>query len=73
MRRAHHDKMELPTLDTCLNCGAVKLRHRVCGACGFYRGRKLIAVKGDAGLGDAGLDGAGLAAAEDASPAGSEA
>ena len=66
MRRAHHDKMELPTLDTCLNCGAVKLRHRVCGACGFYRGRQLIAVKSDSGLGGPGVDASGNGAAEDA-------
>ena len=29
-------------LFTCSNCGAYKLNHRVCKACGFYAGKQVI-------------------------------
>lgn len=31
-----------PTLTTCAKCGAVKLAHTVCHACGFYGQRKIL-------------------------------
>ena len=43
-RRAQHDRFAAPTLDACQSCGAVKLRHRVCPECGFYRGRQILDV-----------------------------
>jgi large subunit ribosomal protein L32 len=29
----------------CPNCGAAKLPHRICKACGFYKGERLIEIK----------------------------
>jgi len=44
-KRRTHYKIEAPNVQSCSNCGAPKLRHHVCGECGFYRGRLLIAPK----------------------------
>lgn len=41
MKRAHH-ALTGPRLLECSNCGAVHLPHRICGACGHYRGVKRI-------------------------------
>lgn len=38
-KRRTHDKLHAQTISTCVNCGAVKMRHRVCPTCGQYRGR----------------------------------
>ena len=37
-KRRTHYKATAPTVVNCGNCGAPVLWHRVCGACGFYRG-----------------------------------
>ena len=29
----------------CPNCGEVKLPHRICKACGFYKGEQVIEIK----------------------------
>ncbi len=39
MRRANHDKVVAPNLIPCPNCGEVMVPHRVCPACGHYKGR----------------------------------
>jgi len=44
-RRRAHDALALPAQSTCPNCGEVKLPHRACGHCGYYRGRQVIEVK----------------------------
>ena len=44
MRRAHHDKRSPPTLVACANCDERVLCHHVCPACGYYKGRQVIAV-----------------------------
>ena len=41
-RRSNVWKLETPALSTCSNCGELKAPHRVCGNCGFYRGREVI-------------------------------
>ncbi len=41
-KRRTHDKAIAPTLSTCSNCGAPVLHHRVCGECGYYRGKQAI-------------------------------
>jgi large subunit ribosomal protein L32 len=41
-KRRTHYKIEAPNVVACGNCGAPTLRHHVCGACGFYRGRLMI-------------------------------
>ena len=45
MRRAQHDKITLPNLAICDNCGADILSHRACPSCGWYRGRVAVPVK----------------------------
>ncbi len=47
MRRANHDKRSPPTLVACPNCAEAMLSHRVCTACGYYKGRQIIAVAQD--------------------------
>lgn len=32
-------------LSVCTNCGASKLAHRVCKACGYYNGKQVISIK----------------------------
>jgi large subunit ribosomal protein L32 len=42
-RRATHDILTLKSLSTCSRCGAVRMPHRACTKCGFYRDRIVIA------------------------------
>ncbi|HBB65149.1 MAG TPA: 50S ribosomal protein L32 [Candidatus Vogelbacteria bacterium] len=42
-RRSHH-AIEGVRLSTCLKCGALHVRHRVCLNCGSYRGREVLNV-----------------------------
>jgi len=46
-RRAQHDKVSAPSLSPCPNCDELMLSHRVCPACGHYKGREVIAVDQD--------------------------
>lgn len=41
MRRTHF-KLQVPGMVECPNCGELKLAHRVCKACGTYKGEKVI-------------------------------
>lgn len=41
-KRRTHYKLEAPTVASCQNCGAPKLRHTVCSDCGHYRGRLIV-------------------------------
>lgn len=41
-RRAHHDKIAQPILARCSRCGAPRLPHRACPACGFYKDRQVV-------------------------------
>jgi large subunit ribosomal protein L32 len=45
MRRAYNSTMKVPQLSTCPQCAAPYVPHRVCPACGFYKGRQVITVK----------------------------
>lgn len=46
MRRAHDFIVQNATVDfQCSNCGALKIKHQVCSACGFYRGKKVLEVR----------------------------
>ena len=41
-RRAHHDKITAPTIVACPNCGDSMIPHRICPACGYYKGRQFM-------------------------------
>ncbi|OQB15678.1 MAG: 50S ribosomal protein L32 [Firmicutes bacterium ADurb.Bin193] len=40
-RRAHW-KLALPGMVKCPQCHEYTMPHRVCGACGYYKGREVI-------------------------------
>lgn len=42
-RRSHHALKDIQ-LSVCGSCSAQKLRHKVCMACGMYRGKQMIDV-----------------------------
>src|SRR4029450_2747607 len=44
MRRAYNSVLTLPQLSTCPQCAAPYIPHRVCPACGFYKGRQVLSV-----------------------------
>jgi large subunit ribosomal protein L32 len=44
-KRRTHDKAIVPTIAICSNCGAPVLYHRVCGECGYYKGKLAIEQK----------------------------
>ncbi|MCI4664950.1 MAG: 50S ribosomal protein L32 [Neomegalonema sp.] len=46
MRRAH-DSLTAPNLVECDNCNEPKLPHHICGECGYYAGRLVVAPKVD--------------------------
>jgi len=41
-RRSSHWKLTAPAITTCPSCGAHRLPHRVCKACGKYNGRQVL-------------------------------
>ena len=43
-RRGSNWKLTAPALVKCPQCGAFKLPHRACKACGFYKGREVVKV-----------------------------
>lgn len=42
-----HDALVSPASSRCKNCGAAKVPHRVCGACGFYADRSVVEVEAE--------------------------
>lgn len=44
-QRRAHDALKGPRLVACPNCDQPHLPHRVCGNCGYYKGRTAIAVE----------------------------
>ncbi len=44
-RAVYYGRLEAPALMECPNCGTTKKLHRVCPACGHYRGRKVMEVE----------------------------
>lgn len=51
MRRAH-DALKAVSSIECPNCGELKRPHHVCGACGFYREREVVAQAEEVDLDD---------------------
>lgn len=43
-RRSSVWKLEAPAIVKCPNCGAFRVPHRACKACGQYNGRQVINV-----------------------------
>ncbi|NLC11837.1 MAG: 50S ribosomal protein L32 [Firmicutes bacterium] len=41
-KRRTHWKLSAPSLVKCPQCHELKLPHRVCGSCGYYKGNKVI-------------------------------
>ncbi len=44
-RRAHHNKVKVVSLIECPQCRQLKMPHRVCPHCGFYKGREAVEVE----------------------------
>ena len=44
-RRSNVWKLETTGFSKCPQCGELKLPHRVCGNCGFYKGVEVIKVE----------------------------
>ncbi|MBU1006166.1 MAG: 50S ribosomal protein L32 [Candidatus Omnitrophica bacterium] len=44
-KRRGSQKIHVPNVSVCPNCKAPKLPHRVCLACGYYKGRQVVQVK----------------------------
>ena len=51
MRRSH-DSLTAVSSTECPNCGEQKLPHHVCGACGHYAGREVVAQADEIELDD---------------------
>lgn len=41
-RRSSVWKLQPPTLAKCSQCGELTVPHKVCGNCGYYKGREVI-------------------------------
>lgn len=44
MRRAYNSVLKLPQLGKCPQCGEPCVPHRVCPACGYYKGRQVRSI-----------------------------
>jgi large subunit ribosomal protein L32 len=44
-RRSANWRLEIGSLSKCSQCGAAVKAHRVCPACGFYKGELVLAPK----------------------------
>ncbi len=47
LRRSAVWKLESPTLVKCPKCSELKAPHRVCLACGTYKGREVVKIADD--------------------------
>ena len=44
-RRSNCWKLDAPGITKCTKCGEYVLSHRVCKACGYYKGREVFKVE----------------------------
>lgn len=44
-RRSSVWKLDAPALSKCTQCGALKMPHRVCPVCGYYKGKEIVKVE----------------------------
>ena len=42
IRRSMNDRIDAPARSVCPQCGEVKLPHRVCPNCGYYKNREVL-------------------------------
>jgi large subunit ribosomal protein L32 len=45
MRRAANSVLHLPQIGVCPQCASPYIPHRVCPACGFYKGRQVMSLE----------------------------
>ena len=43
-RRSSVWKLDAPALSKCTQCGELKMPHRVCPVCGYYKGKEVVKV-----------------------------
>ena len=44
-RRSSVWKLDAPALSKCTQCGELKMPHRVCPVCGYYKGKEVDTVE----------------------------
>ncbi len=44
-KRRTHQKVTVPNLTICPQCGEARLSHHACPSCGFYKGRTVIDIE----------------------------
>lgn len=44
-KRRAHLALDVAGTSICPNCKAKKLPHRICGSCGYYKGRPLVEIE----------------------------
>ena len=44
-RRSSVWKLDAPALSKCPQCGELKMPHRVCPVCGYYKGKEVVKVE----------------------------
>lgn len=44
-RRSSVWKLSAPAFSKCTQCGELKMPHRVCPLCGYYKGREVIKIE----------------------------
>ncbi|MFD1426599.1 large subunit ribosomal protein L32 [Kroppenstedtia sanguinis] len=42
LKRRTHIKLSVPGMVKCPQCGEMKLSHRVCKECGYYKGNEVV-------------------------------
>jgi large subunit ribosomal protein L32 len=47
-KRRAHDALSIPNLGRCPHCQELKLPHRICPACGHYKGREIVETQQNA-------------------------
>ena len=44
-KRRSHDSLSVPGVTPCPQCGEMRLPHRVCPSCGYYRGKAVLEIE----------------------------
>jgi len=54
MRRSHH-ALKTPGMSSCDNCGNIRIPHRACSSCGFYKKKQVLMAKSERNLDNLGF------------------